>query len=61
MDELGFFHLPLRGIRGGALLPKKHELNGNCGNHVELLPVPQYVRGTSEGKNIGVQAPAKDL
>jgi hypothetical protein len=47
MDELGFFHFPLRGICGGALFPKRHEPSGNYGKHAELLPAPQYIRGTT--------------
>src|SRR5260370_135200 len=55
MDELGFLHYPLRGIRGGAMFPIKHEPSGTVGGHAVPLPAPRSIRGASLPKNIGIQ------
>jgi len=54
MDELGLFHFPLRRIRAGALFPNRHEPNWNQEGMPVLLPAPQYIRGTTRAKNIGL-------
>src|SRR5258708_5650959 len=46
MDELGFLHYPLRGIRGGALFPIRHEPSGNYRRACRASPRASLYKGS---------------
>src|SRR5258705_3355547 len=50
MDELGFFHFPLRVIRGGALSPNRHEPSGNYGKSCQTYPRASPQKGNEGTK-----------
>jgi hypothetical protein len=52
MDELGFFHFPLRGISERALFPNGHEPSGNHGEGMPNLSPRLDAKGKPANEKI---------